>query len=240
MAPTIQPDRLAAITATLDHDRDLGLDIGARLCATCVDVLGVTGAGIMLMIDGENSSSLGVSDPTIGVVEELQFTLGVGPCIDAVHTGQPVLEPDLAHPSVHRWPGFAGPAVEAGVGAVFGFPVVSGAVRLGALDVYLDRPGALDDTQLADAVALAGLIGDTVLAIQANTAPGLVPEQFEASVEHRAVVHQASGMLSAQLEISVQDALARIRAYSYAEGRLVNDVARAIVQRTLYLPSETG
>lgn len=235
----MDPDRLAAIVAGLDVDRDAGVDIGVRLCTICVDVLEVTGAGIMLMIDGEHSSSLGVSDRAIGVVEDLQFTLGVGPCIDAFRSGEAVHEPDLADPAVARWPGFSGPALDAGVRAVFGFPVASAAVPLGALDLYLDHPGSLSTSQVADAAALTDVISRTVLEIQANTAPGTVAGQFEAGVDHRAVVHQASGMVSAQLDEPVADALDRIRAYAYAEDIPINDVARDIVERVLRLDAGT-
>jgi len=236
----MEADRYGEIMEKLDRDRDAGIDIGVQLCDLCVDVLGVSGAGIMLMIDGEHSSSLGVSNPTIGVVEDLQFTLGVGPCIDAFHSGGPVLEPDLRQPAVARWPGFSVPALEAGVRAVFGFPVMSATVALGALDVYFDRPGSLSPAQIGDAATLTRIIARTVLEIQANTAPGAVAGQFEASIEHRAVVHQASGMVSAQLGIPVADALARIRAYAYAEDAPINDVARRIVDRDLRLDEEVS
>ncbi len=231
----MDPDRYAQIVDGLARARDRGDDVGVRLCVVCTEVLDVSGAGIMLMIDGQHSSSLGVSDATIGVVEDLQFTLGEGPCIDAFHREAAVLEPDLACPAERRWPGFAGPALDAGVRAVFGFPVKSGATALGALDVYLDAPGELSATQLEDAASLTDLIARTVLDIQANTAPGSVAAPFAVSLDHRAVVHQASGMVSVQLGVPVTDALARIRAYSYAEGQPINDVGRAIVHRVLRL-----
>ena len=233
--PVIDPDRLAEIVASIGAVRDRGDDLGGSLCATCVDVLEVSGAGIMLMIDGEHSGSLGASNSTMGLVEELQFTLGEGPCIDAYESRRPVSEIDLANPVESRWPVFAGPAVDAGVRAVFGFPVESGPVCIGALDVYLDRPGDLSERQRADARVLTEVISRTVLDVQANAPPGVVPVPLEATVEHRAVVHQASGMVSAQLGIAVEDALARIRAYAYVHGSPVNEVARDIVGRELRL-----
>ncbi len=235
----MDPERLAAIEASLAAERDRGGDIGASLCAACVDVLDVAGAGIMLMIDGEQTSPLGASNSTMGVVEDLQFTFGEGPCIDALRSGVPVFEPDLADPEVPRWPAFSGPALAAGVRAVFGFPVMSGAIGLGALDVYFAAPGDLDAMQTADAVTLADVISRTVLDIQANTAPGTIPDQFESGLSHRAVVHQASGMVSAQLDLPVADALARIKAYAYAEDEPINDVARAILARDLHLEPES-
>jgi hypothetical protein len=231
----VDAKRLADLLIDLDNDRRNGTDVGERLCDTCVEVLDVTGAGIMLMSDGEHRGTLGVSNPVMTVVEDLQFTLGEGPCIDAYSSEHPVLEPDLGHPATNRWPAFSGPAVQAGVRAVFGFPLRVGAVNLGALDLYLDQPGALRTDQLTDAAVMAGVISKTVLALQAEALPGELPELLDATVLHRAVVHQASGMLSAQLDIDVADALVRIRAHAYTSNRLVNDVAHDIVDRRLRL-----
>lgn len=231
----MDPHRLERLLGDLDSDRRHGLDMGERLCDTCVEVLSVTGAGIMLMADGEHRGTLGISNAVIGVVEELQFTLGEGPCIDAFVSERPVLEPDLVDPVMNRWPAFAGPAVQAGVRAVFGFPLRTGEASLGALDLYLDRPGELDDTQMGDAAVMAEVICGTVLALQADAAPGFLADALDATLHHRAVVHQASGMLSAQLEIDVKDALVRIRAHAYTSNRPVNEIAQEIVSRRLRL-----
>jgi hypothetical protein len=226
---------LGALLAGLARDRDDGTAFGTRLSAACVDVVGVTGAGIMVMIDEQNLASVANSDPVSGVVEELQFTLGEGPCIDAYRTGRPVLERDLEHPVVSRWPAFSSAALDAGVSAIFGFPLQVGAVRLGALDLYCDHPADLDPDQLSDALTFAGLITHELLALQAGAEPGVLGTGFEDVTNLRAAVHQASGMVSEQLNIPVGDALVRLRAHAYAEGRSINDVARDVVARRLRL-----
>ena len=223
------------LISDLESDRRAGRSSGNRLCETCVEVLDVSGAGIMLMTDGEHRGTFGVSNATISVVEELQFTLGEGPCIDAFNTKQPVFEPNLVEPNVNRWPAFSGPAVAAGVGAVFGFPLISATPPLGALDIYLHQPGDLDADQVTDAIALAAVIATSVLALQADALPGMLAPEIDSSLDHRAVVHQASGMVSAQLDIGVGSALARIRAHAYTESRAINDVAREILNRQLLL-----
>ena len=228
-------DRLATLLLDLENDRRDGVDVGERLCDTCVEVLDVAGAGIMLMSDGEHCGTLGVSNRVMTVVEDLQFTLGEGPCIDAYTSGHPILEPDLRDPVTNRWPAFSGPAVQAGVRALFGFPLRTGTANLGALDVYLDHPGGLRADQLSDAVVMAGVISTTVLSLQSDATPGQLPELLGATMHHRAIVHQASGMLSAQLDIDAADALVRIRAHAYTSNRPVNDVAHDIVERRLRL-----
>ncbi len=224
---------------TLRHglalDRAAGSGTGARLAQACVDSLDVTGAGIMLMVDDEHRGTFGSSDSAIEVVEDLQFTLGEGPCIDTYRTGRPVLEPDLGHPIEHRWPGFAELALAAGVVAIFGFPLLVGRIRLGALDLYFNHPGTLSAQQYTGAVAIADIAAHAILDLQAGAAPGALASELDAGVRLRTVVHQASGMVSVQLDIPVGDALARLRGHAYAEERPIHDVAQDVVDRRLRL-----
>ena len=145
------------------------------------------------------------------LIEELQYTLGEGPCVDAYHHQQPVLEPDLADPTVPRWIGFTPQAVAAGARAVFGFPLQIGSVHLGALNVYRDQPGPLTDDQHADALVVAEVAARAVLEMQAHAPPGMIAAEFSDS-DFRFVVHQAAGMVSVQLGVSVGEALIRLRA----------------------------
>ncbi|MCU1457769.1 MAG: hypothetical protein JWL73_1861 [Actinomycetia bacterium] len=224
---------LRGILLGLDRDRACGRDPGVRLLSACVDVLGINGAGITLMVGDENRGSLGGSDETIRIVEELQFSLGEGPCVDTHRSGRPVLEPRLADPSMLRWPQFSAPAIEAGVQAIFGFPLVVGTTGIGALDVYSDQPGELRPTQYRDALVMANIVTHAVLEIQAEADPGSLSPQLDDAVILRTVVHQATGMLSVQLDVTIPDALACLRAYAYAESRPIDAVAKAVVERRL-------
>jgi GAF domain-containing protein len=205
------------------------------LCDVGTTVTGMTGAGIMLMSGDVPRGSVCTTDDVSALIEELQFALGQGPCVDAYNQDRPVLEPDLADPAEPRWPAFAAPALEAGARAVFGFPLRVGAVRLGALNLYRDRRGPLGEDQHADAVVMAEVAAHAVLAMQAGAPPGEVAAELEASGDFRYVVHQASGMVAAQLAVSVGVALIRLRAYAFANDRPLNQVAEDIVARRLRL-----
>jgi hypothetical protein len=125
--------------------------------------------------------------------------------------------------------------VAAGARAVFGFPLRVGAVRLGALNLYRDQPGPMTDEQYADALVLADLAAEAVLAMQARASPGTLGKKLEEGANFRFVVHQASGMVAVQLGVSVGEALARLRAYAFGNDRLLAEVAEAIVARKLRL-----
>ena len=211
-----------------------------RLCDVCAEVTGMTGAGIMLMSHDTPAGSVCTTNDVSALVEELQYALGEGPCVDAYHQDRPVLEPDLADPVTPRWPAFASPAVEAGVRAVFGFPLQVGAVRLGALNLYCDRPGALTDDQHADALVMADVAAQAVLVLQAGAAPGQLADELEASGDFQYVVQQAAGMVAAQLDVSVGQALIRLRAYAFGNDQPLVKVAEQVVARTLRFDDQSG
>ena len=207
----------------------------AWLCAVCPQITGVSGAGIMLMSGDVPRGSVGTSDEVSGLIEELQYTLGEGPCVDAYQQDRVVAEPDLADPVTRRWVAFTPPVLRAGVRALFGFPLRIGTVRLGALNLYRDRPGPLSGQQHADALALASMAARWVLEAQAAASSGAVPSQLETDADFRFVVHNAAGMISVQQAITVTDALIRLRAYAFSHDRLLSDVAQDVVDRKLRL-----
>ena len=170
----------------------------ARLCGVCPGIAGVTGAGVMLMSGEIPRGSLCTSDEVSHLIEELQYTLGEGPCVDAYRQDTVVAEPDLADPVTRRWPVFTPAALQAGARAVFGFPLRVGTVRLGALNLYRDRPGPLSGDQHADALVVADVAARWVLEAQAGAPPDTVAEELEIGADFHFVVHNAAGMVSVQ------------------------------------------
>ena len=211
-----------------------------RLCDVCAEVTGVTGAGIMLMSGDIPRGSVCTTDSVSSLIEQLQYGLGEGPCVDAYHQDRPVAERDLAHPTTPRWLAFTGPAVDAGARAVFGFPLQVGAVRLGALNLYRDAPGALTDDEHGDALLMAGIVAQALMLLQAGAPAGTVSAELEANADFQYVVHQASGMVAAQLEVSVGQALIRMRAYAFGNDQTLTNVARAVVDRKLRFDAQSG
>ncbi len=180
-----------------------------------------------------NQGSLGASDEVSRTIEELQFALGEGPCRDANRDQRPVLEPDLRAPAEARWPAFSPLVVEAGGRAVFAFPLRLGAARLGALDLYRDRPGRLTDEQHADALVLADVVTEAILLMQSAAPAGLLAAALADEADLHPVVHQATGMVAAQLEASVGEALVRLKAFAFGNGRALDEVAKDVLAGTL-------
>jgi GAF domain-containing protein len=226
-------DRLRRILAELSQGGDAWSS--ARLCKVCPAVVDVQGAGVMLMSGDVPRGSLCSSNDVSHLIEDLQYTLGEGPCVDAYQQDRVVAEPNLAEPVTGRWLAFSPPAVQAGVRAVFGFPLRVGTVRLGALNLYRDRTGPLTASQHATALVVADVAARWVLEAQAGAPAEMVAEELEISADFHFVVHNAAGMVSVQDGISVTEAVIRLRAYAFSHDRLLADVSRDVVDRKLRL-----
>jgi hypothetical protein len=237
VAVTIQQQLRAAV------DGQRGAKAADRLCQACVALFDVDAAAISLILEGKTAATLGSSDVTARTLDELQFTLGEGPCLDSVAQRKPVLVVDLADPDDRRWPAF-GPAMLAHrVRGVYAMPVVLAGEYVGALDLFRKQPGQLDRGDLTGAIAAAELAGIPLLDLlngdlQAAATDPASNAWAELNALSRAEVSQATGMLVAQLEIDPAEALVRLRAHAYATGRSATDVARDILDRRLKLESD--
>lgn len=240
--PAGQFDRVWALIAAepADHDDRPGV-VGwmQRLCRAAATALPATGVGVSVM-DGEGQpATVAASGPHSATVEDLQFVVGEGPCIDAYRDGRPVFAPDLTVAARVRWPGYAPAAQEHGVRAAFAFPLQIGAARLGALDVYRDRPGNLSPETTAEALTFADAAMTGLLNAQQDTNQGDDALTLDEALDNRFELYQAQGMAAIQLGVGLHEAMIRIRAHAYAHNRALGDVADDIITRKIVLETDS-
>ena len=206
-----------------------------RVCSAATVALSASGAGISVMTDDGLRGVSAASDPHSARMEELQFVLGEGPCVDAFDTRRPVLVPDLADGATARWPMYTPAVHEGGVRAVFAFPLQIGAARLGVLDVFRRSAGPLTGEELPIALAFADVTVAALLDRQEELGAGVAGEDLTVAAEHRAELFQAQGMVMVQLGVTINAAMARLRAHAYAQGRPLGEIAHDVVERRLRL-----
>ena len=211
-----------------------------HLCAISAEVSGTNGAGIMLQSDELVRASLCTTDGVAAYLDDLQYTLGEGPAIDAYRLGQVVAEPDLESPDAERWPALSSSALQAGARALFAFPIRIGAGRLGSLTLYRNQAGPIEGDRYADTLVMADMAAHTIVALQANAPPGSIAVELEEGANFHFVVHQAAGMVSEQLHVGVAEAMVRLRSYAFRSDTPIDDVAQAVVERTLNLSDPDG
>lgn len=222
--------RLDAVLATI-----MGQPAGPlpdMVCSAAAQRLRAPGVGVTVAVSDQLLQSVHATG--LGRTGDgLQMGLGEGPAYAAHNTSRPVLAADLA--ADDRWPAFARGAGEVGILASFSLPIRSGAVRLGTLNLYRRATGPLEGEQYVDALVFAGL---TLVAL---TMPPELDGQPASWIGHAwpgpdgatPQVHQATGMVSAQLGIDMAAALATLRAHAYATDRHLSDVAVDVVARKL-------
>jgi hypothetical protein len=219
---------MAGIVAALSREGSPGL--GALAAAACADLLGLTGVAVSVLVSG-GGDVVWQTDGASARLDDLQFTLGQGPGVDAAASGELVLEADLEALPPQRWPAFTPAALELGVRAVFAVPLQIGVIRLGVVLGHRDAPGMLSRAALADLLVFASAATGALLGpLTDGPKPQWVPEQTSG---YRAEVHQATGMISVQLGVTQAVALIRLRAYAFSHHRALADVAADVVARRM-------
>ena len=208
-----------------------------RLCSAASKLLDAAGVGLSVgasdeLLDGELLQTICVTDGGRDG-EALQADLGEGPSYSAHLTGRAVQVPDLELDDT--WPAFATAAGDLGLRAVFAFPLRSGSVRLGALTLYQHVAGELTSEQYADALVVARLALNLCTALQAGRPQDELDRVFTEGSSNSAEIHQASGIVSVQLGITVGAALAVLRAHAFAEACSLRDVATQVIEHRLQL-----
>jgi hypothetical protein len=196
---------------------------------------GVSGMAVSLLNDHGPGLVVCASGPVAAALEGLQSSLGEGPGLKAHGDGAAVLVGDVAASTL--WVQYSQAAVQAGAAAVFGFALHIGAARFGAMTLHRDRRGDLGSEGLRDAVVLSEIVTSLVLALQANGDVWSDGDLDDLDAGWL-VIHQATGMVSAQLDVAVDAALARLRAHAYGAGRSLGEVAADVVARRLRLDGD--
>jgi hypothetical protein len=204
------------------HDRGSGSRVGT-LCLACVRGTGVDGGGVSVFSTNGTPVFMHATDSTSRVIEDLQFRLGEGPCIEAASTGVPVMVPDLASHEdelAERWPAFLAEIADTDARALFAFPIRVAGIGLGILDLYRRTPGALAPDQVTAGRSGAEAMGNSLI----------TPDDEGDNESYPLTVHRAAGMVMIQLDSSIEEALVRLRATAYLEGMLVTALALDVLE----------
>lgn len=203
----------------------------STLCTPFLSRLPITGAVISITDRAGHRTTVAASDPVVARWDELELELGIGPLHDALLDSAPLLIADLRGDG--RLP-LIGAQLEAlGIRAVFALPLRLGGATIGVVGLYRASAGALSSESLELALALARATAVPAVKLALGSAEPPVAHDLVSAPGIRREVHQATGMISAQLSIDVSDAFARLRAHALASDSSVTDVARDVVEGRL-------
>lgn len=199
----------------------------STICESCVERIGMNGA--FLACGDPPQDRLYTTDPLADNVLDLHFLHGQGPGADAARVGGPVLAPDLGSSASRlAWPAFTRSALSAGIRALIAVPLLVGRVVIGLFGMYSRDPVVLHEERRLEVPVFAevalGLMLDGQRAPREDSARWLADD---------AVVHQASGIIAAQLDVGIEESLDRLRAHAIAHGRPLLEIARKVVAHRL-------
>ena len=212
-------------------------DPGRLLCEVLVESLPVTGASISVVGEAGQHSIVGATDELAARLEASQYELGVGPHWDALRTARPAFVLDvLAASGGATWASLTAGTARLGAGALFAFPLRLGDATVGVADLYSrSASGPWSDATIERAGDLALRVTAPAVRLATRSANAETSSTGGRAVELRREVHQATGMVMAQLGCDASTALLRLRAHAYATGTPLDALARDVVRGRLDL-----
>jgi len=236
MAEIQLADVFVEMADTLVDDFDV-IDFLNVLSERCVELLGVSAAGILLTDGQDTLQVLAASSEQTRLLELFQLQSDQGPCVDCFRTGQPTSVPDLR--IAGRWPRFAAAAADVGFVAVHALPMRLRNDVIGALNLFDTRAGALDEERLRIGQALADVATIGLLQQRAIRRRDALTEQLQEALNSRILIEQAKGVLAERLGIEVAEAFKVLRNTARSHNRRLSDLARAVVDGSEQIPPAT-
>lgn len=224
-----QDDALAELGRFIVGDAALDAAM-LRIAATAKALLEpVAEASITFAGSGTSAWTVASTGELASQLDEVQYGLGRGPCIDAATAGVVVRIDDLAEDA--RWADYGDRAVRAGARSSVSVPFPLQEHVLAALNLYAAEPAAFDDehVELAEEIAARAAVA-VVNAVRYESAAEAA-EQLRRAMESRAVIEQAKGILMGRSNCSADEAFDMLVRASQRSNRKLRDIAQEIVDR---------
>jgi GAF domain-containing protein len=237
--PALMARTLVALADNLVADFDV-VDLLTLLAHRCVEVLGVTAAGLMLASPSGELRVMASSSEEMRLVELFEVQSQEGPCWDCYRTGEAVLNVDVTDTN-GRWPAFGPRAVAAGFRSVHAIPMRLRGETIGALNLFLDTAGAIGDDDVSAAQAFADVATIAIIQDRSARQAQIVNEQLSTALNSRIVIEQAKGIVAQAAQVDMSGAFQLLRSHArngnmklaaVAEGVIAGTIKASVLQRT--------
>jgi GAF domain-containing protein len=221
----------AKLAGALVGDFDV-VEMLDRLARSCVDLLDVDAAGILLLNQDQTLEVAASSNGAARYMEIFQVQSRSGPCVDVVRTGRPIVVTDRGELE-RRWPVFGRAVARFGYSAVHAVPMRVDDETIGALNLFSTTPPGLDelDTEVTQALADAATIG--IMQQRSITRATLLAEQLQLALTTRTSVEQAKGIVAEYGGVDVETAFEAIRTFARSHRSNISSVAKQLIARTI-------
>ncbi len=206
------------------------MSLADRLVGACVEVLGVTAAGIMLADQDSSLRVFASTDEEARMLELFELQNNDGPCLDAFRTGRAVEGVDLSLFTA-RWPRFAAAALSAGIKTAYGVPMRLRDQTIGALNLFLagTEPFGFHELEVARVMADMATIG--IINHWSIRNQEVLTGQLQSALNTRVIIEQAKGVLAEREGLSMGEAFEYLRHTARSSQRPIAEVATDTVNR---------
>jgi GAF domain-containing protein len=222
---------LVEMADTLVDDYDV-VDLLTGLADRCVNLLGVSAAGVMLVSPEGSLGLVASSSEAMRLLELFELQAQEGPCLDAFRSGQRVEHEDL-EPGSGRWPSFSAAALKAGFRSALALPLRLREATLGALNLLSVTRAPMGEADVIVARAFADLATLSIVQHRATAEAQRLNEQLSGALTSRVVIEQAKGVISERASVDLAEAFSRLRNYARNSNLRLTNVAEAAVDGTL-------
>lgn len=231
-------DAFVTLTDTLVADYDV-VELLQNLVDNAVTLFDASAAGIMLVNQQQDLEVVVSTSERSNLVGLMQLEAGEGPCVEAFTTGRLVSVAD-AEELIRRWPDFGAASAEAGYASVHSIPLRLRDTTLGSMNLFRERPGALNDADAIAAQALTDVATISILQQRSVEHAALIQTQLQRALDSRVVIEQAKGLISHTHRVDMDGAFRLIRTYARAHQDSLVEVARSVVRREIVLPASSA
>ena len=204
------------------------------LVESCANLLDAVDAGIILADEGGNLEVMASTNERSHLIDLLQLRAGEGPCVEAYMTGKVVSVANVEE-IASRWPRFEAGARAQGYTSIHSIPLRLRSETIGSLNLFRDKPGVLSSEDATAAQALADVATIGILQERLMRESGIARQQLQFALDSRVVIEQAKGVIAQTRKLDMDESFRLIRTYARSNGRRLDDVAKAIVERSLEL-----
>jgi GAF domain-containing protein len=222
---------LVEMADTLVDDYDV-VDLLTGLADRCVNLLGVSAAGVMLASPEGSLGLVASSSEAMRLLELFELQAQEGPCLDAFRTGQRVEHENL-DAGTGRWPLFSAAALKAGFASALALPLRLREATLGALNLLSVTRPPMDEADVIVARAFADLATLSIVQHRAAAEAQRLNEQLSAALASRVVIEQAKGVISERAGVDLAEAFSRLRTYARNHNLRLTNVGEAAIDGTL-------
>jgi hypothetical protein len=220
---------MAKISAML-NDTSTRPNLGERICQIGIKLLGADGVSLALTFGNVLNSEIN-SDREYAFLDEQQFTYAEGPTYDARKSAEPVSAKNFeSNAEKTRWPIFSPIALDRGVHSMVAFPLRVGNTNLGVLSAYRKNTNQLLSNEFIDGLTLSSLAGSFLIQEMTNNDSKNSDSIIDAINQDQSIIHLASGVIAEKFNLSIVEALVRLRAYAYRKDLPLLTVATEIAE----------